>query len=101
MNPELQALRDENARLRELVRTHEIDRDSKEFYERLLTEIGRIIGCGHIDERIPSCVENIVNERNDCVSSLRKIVVRNGVTAQGVKQIEDFLKSIGQAFRRG
>ena len=62
MNPELQALRDENVRLRELVRTHEIDRDVKEFYERLLTEIGRIIGCGHIDERLPSCVQDAIEK---------------------------------------
>ena len=61
MNPEMQALREENALLRALCRQHEIDRDTKDYYERLLTEIGRKIGCNHLDDRLPQCVEDAID----------------------------------------
>lgn len=60
MNQELESLREENALLRNLARQHEVDRDTKEYYERLLTDIGKSIGCGHLDDRLPSCVSEAV-----------------------------------------
>jgi hypothetical protein len=100
MNPEIETLKHENLLLRDLARTHEVDRDTKDHYERILTDIGKSIGCGHIDERLPSCVTKISEERDDAVTMLRQIVARNGVTPQGVKQIEDWLKEIGESSRR-
>ena len=73
MNPEIDALREENSRLRELCRTHEIDRDTKEFYERLLTEIGNTVGCSHLDERLPSCVYEVASNAALLKRHLRKL----------------------------
>lgn len=100
-NPELEALRHENSLLRDLARTHEVDRDAKDYYERLLTEIGKAIGCGHLDDRLPSCVSDIARERDDAVAALKQIVRRNGITTQGVAAIEKWLKGIGHGVRAG
>ena len=101
MNPEIASLKEENSRLRDLVRQHEIDRDAKEYYERLLAEIGKSIGCGHIDDRLPSCVGDVIRDGNDAISILKTIVRRNGILPEGVHRIEDFLKSIGIITRHG
>ena len=101
MNPEIEALRHENELLRNLCQSHELDRDAKEYYERLLTDIGKSIGCGHIDDRLPSCVDNAMSESKEAIDILRRIVARNGVTPQGVQQIEKWLKEHGAATRQG
>lgn len=57
---ELKAKDHELSLLRDLVRSHEADRERAETYERYLTEIGRSIGCGHLDDRLPSCVTDVI-----------------------------------------
>lgn len=65
------ALEHENSLLRDLARKHEVDRDAAEFYERLLTEIGKSIRCGHLDERLPSCVEEAVGLQDELAVALK------------------------------
>lgn len=93
MNPELEALRQENQLLRDLVRTHEVDRDTNEYYERILDRIAKSIGCNHIDDRLPSCVETVALEHDVMLNWLKQIVRRNGITPQGVGIIEKWLKA--------
>ena len=61
MEEKIKALEHENALLRELVRQSEPDREAKETYERYLIEIGKMIGCGHLDDRLPSCVADAID----------------------------------------
>lgn len=49
----------------ELRRANELLTDRAEMadrYESWLTDIGRSVGCGHIDERLPTCVEQALSE---------------------------------------
>lgn len=90
MNHELEALREENRLLRDLCRQHEIDREAKEYYERLLTEIGRSIGCGHPDDRLPSCVDEAVNEPSELVQLLNALTADEGDSVRFVNLNPDF-----------
>lgn len=90
INPELQALREENQHLRELARTHEIDREAKDFYERLLTEIGKSIGCGHLDERLPACVSEAVSKKSELAELLNALTADEGDSVRLVNPNPDF-----------
>lgn len=65
------ALEHENSLLRNLVRESEPDREKAEYCERMLEEIGRSIGCNHIDDRLPSCVREAMDLHDDLVKALR------------------------------
>ena len=60
----------ELALLRDLARQHESDRERADDYERTLTEIGRITGCGHLDFNLARCVQETIDQEN---TKLRKI----------------------------
>lgn len=53
------ALAHEVQLLRELARTAEPDRDERDHYARILTEIGRVVGCNHFDG-LDRCVEQTI-----------------------------------------
>ena len=57
---ELGQLRDENGQLRSLVMKLEHERDLRAQYEQYLRDIGRLIGCDHLDDRLPSCVKKAI-----------------------------------------
>lgn len=91
-NPEIAAMQSELSLLRDLCRQHEADREAKDYYERLLAEIGSSIGCGHIDDRLPSCVSSIAKQQQEAAEFIKQIVARNGITPQGVQTLETWLK---------
>lgn len=50
--------------LRELARKHETDRDRADAYELDLTEIGKVLGCNHLDDGLERCVSDVVEQRD-------------------------------------
>lgn len=57
---EVMLLREENKHLRRLLMEYEIQWETKNYYERILEEIGRTIGCGHLDDNLPKCVVHAI-----------------------------------------
>ena len=52
----------ESEAIRRLAREQDLKIDQLDSYERWLTDIGKAIGCGHIDDRLPRCVEEVVED---------------------------------------
>lgn len=57
---------------RAVVRNYETDRDERDRYKRFLEDIGKKIGCGHIDERLSNCAGEYVGNLKAEIERLRR-----------------------------
>ncbi len=55
---EIERLSLESGQLRTLCLQLEVDRDERDAYRQDLEEIGRLIGCGHIEDGLARCVRD-------------------------------------------
>lgn len=61
---EVDTLRSEQSLVRDIIRKYELDAERADRYEADLKEIGRMIGCDHIDEGLSRCVREVLNRKD-------------------------------------
>ena len=107
---EIHELQAELSAVRSQARNDNMRADLCDTYSQWLLDIGKLCGCGHLDERLPRCVEEefekVIEAKNNMLALLGRVYREAGNSAPGFKRhaltpglrddIRDCLKASGK-----
>lgn len=81
---ENRALRSELDMVRSQARTDNLRAEDADDFEQWLLDLGKLVGCGHVDEQLPVCIEREFQKMRETLEEISRLRFSESHYAQGM-----------------